>query len=244
MAAGCMGAYPLLRFAYVTGTVTDAANGNPLPGVNVLLSNNFHTLTDENGEYFVRVFSDIYDVRFELDDYNDSVFTDLEIGFNDTLEVNAGLLHPEFAISNDGIDLEIGQGRNAAGSLTISNAANGDLEWSAAYDLEGNEDAKPFQVRRTISVGEAFNDHRINGIAFTGENIYCSGRDGDVHYIYALDSEGEPIDRFEQPDRSHAGIRGLTWDGELLWGAGADSIYASITSARSLIAGRAATIRT
>ncbi len=220
-----MGAFPFLRYSFIYGMVQDAADFDPLPGVNVGLTNGLWTTTDENGYYTVESFSGEYDLTFSLEGYNDSTFAGLELDFNDSLELNLNMLHPEFFAYDDEISVEIERGQELEYQLIIDNDANGVLEWSTEVTVETEEGMNPYELRRSWHVGEMVDNDRLLGSAFDGESFYVSGRNDDEHLIYVMNRDGEITGQFAQPGESRIGMRDLAWDGELLWGVDEGAIF-------------------
>ena len=215
-----MGGIPYLRLSSIRGLVRDAANRERLENVNIDISNGFHTISNENGQYDLMALSGIFDVTFSLEGYNDSVFTDVEFNLNDTLELNVGLLHPGLRVSDAELNVSVEHGFVAMEQISISNDANGPLEWSAEFTVEGVEGMAPWEIRSEIPVGSIVDDNQIRGTAYDGENYWFAGRGENAPMIYVLNSELELINQFEQPGNSRRGIRDLAWDGELFWGSG------------------------
>lgn len=77
----------------IAGTVTDAANGRPLPGVNVLVQGTIlGASTDLNGTYFIlNVPAGVYTLRAEMIGYSPMEQTDVQVNVDLTSSVNFSL---------------------------------------------------------------------------------------------------------------------------------------------------------
>ena len=220
-----IGGLPCLRFSRLCGLVRDAGNRECLENVNIIVSNGFHTVTDENGQYNLMAISGIFDVRFSSAGYNDSVFSNVEFNLNDTLELNVSLLHPEFEVSHGEVTASVEQGFSATEQISIVNDANGPLEWAVEFTVDTEEGMKPYEIRREFPVGEILEDNFLYGAVYDGENYRVSGRGGIVPMIYVINPEGDLIKQYPQPGNSDRGMRDLAWDGELFWGSENREVY-------------------
>jgi outer membrane receptor protein involved in Fe transport len=77
----------------IAGMVTDAANGRPLPGVNVLIEGTvLGASTDLNGRYYIlNVPAGVYDLRAEMIGYSPLKQTDVQVNVDLTSTVDFGL---------------------------------------------------------------------------------------------------------------------------------------------------------
>ncbi len=214
-----MGGIPFLQFSRIRGFVRDAENRDRLDNVNVVVSNGFNTISDENGRYDLLAVSGIYDISFSREGYNDSVLFDVEFELNDTLELNVSLLHPEFRVSDAELNVSVEHGLLTMEQISLTNSANGSLEWSAEFTVDGNEGMDPWEIREEFPAGATLNDNTLRGVVYDGENYWMVGGGENVPMIYVMNPDGDLIKQFAQPGNSHRGFRDLAWDGELFWGS-------------------------
>ncbi len=226
-----MGAIPFFHGAVLEIWVLDAEDDHPLEGAHIYTEHGFTARTDENG--FCRMINVLTDIEFSLTamvtGYNDSTITGLSVERGDTLEVIFRLLHPEFDVNPDEISRSLMQGESTEIDITIANNGNGPLEWTV--QARGPGGFEPWELRRTIHVGEIVNDSRIEGVVFVNNRFYVtganrSGRVNEPDAIYILNRQGELLDTLSQPDTLNGsyGMRDLAWDGNLIWGSGCDII--------------------
>ena len=81
--------------------------------------------------------------------------------------------------------------------------------------------------RFEINAEEATGDNQLNGVAVVGGLFYVAGGDGgeNTNLIHVLDQEGELLRQFDQFAESRYGMRDLTWDDTLIWGADEGILY-------------------
>ncbi len=127
-------------------------------------------------------------------------------------------------------------GRAVEWPLTISNAG----QWPLHIEGLAVDDAEAFSLTEAscrwrldgwFNVGEALQDQCINGVEYVEGSFYVTGganREAE-NWIYVLDDQGREQRRFAQFAESPWGMRDLTWDGELLWGADRRRIYGFTT---------------
>ena len=111
--------------------------------------------------------------------------------------------------------------------FSATNGGDARLSYIVERRMLGDADADPWEILRTDNIEEIFHDDMMNGVAFADGNFYITGGNSgqQVNMIYILDTDGEPAGEFEQFNESRYGMRGLTYDGELLWGADGNVLY-------------------
>jgi len=213
---------PRYRACGLFGQVYDAETGQPIEGAIVYTLHGFSAITDENGNWEIRnALADFeFDITAHKQGYNDSTYNGLMVEENEELEINFGLLHPEFTLSTDRIRSFVELDTQQDIPFSITNGGNGPLFWSAEKRLLGDANAAPWELRRSYDVGRIVNDDRIEGVAFAEDRFFCSGAAGaDSSTIYVLDRDGNQIDSFPQLAHTRYGMKDLEWDGQLLWGS-------------------------
>ena len=220
--------------AAIAGTITRAANGEVVEGARA--DNDVYILSrfsDEEGAYsFDNMPPGDYTISFSATDYLPTA-EDVVVE-EDDVELNIALLHSECNPDRESITEELPIDDEVHVQFNISNNGNGDLTYMVDRRLLGDANAEPWEFRRSYPVSEIVEDTRIEGVIFDGVHFYVAGanlweREDGPNMIYVIDSEGEFVREFEQPGDSHYGMRDLAWDGELIWGSGADSVYGFTT---------------
>ena len=216
----------------VYGRVTDAETEEPLEGVFVMTSFGQSALSDEEGEWRIEnaLTGFVFNLLFFKRGWNDSLVVGLMLDDEESLEVNVALLHPEIRSSVDEITASMNPDQQYETNFVLWNDGNGTLEWSVEKRLPENAQFDPWELRQSYSASDTVHDIRIEGVVFVDDHFYVSGaniweREDGENMIYVLNREGELIDEFVQPCSSRYGMRDLAWDGELIWGSGADLVY-------------------
>jgi len=153
----------------VVGQVVDATNGEPLPGVNILIENTMlGAATDVDGTFLILgVPPGIYTVRAEMIGYNDYVVNNLRISADKTTRVNFKLQQTS---------LELGE--------TIEVTAERPL---VKKDLTSTESSVGSDVIENLPV-ENFSDV-VNLQAGVVDGHFRGGRLGEVTYLI----DGVPV---------------------------------------------------
>ena len=215
------------RTGAIEGTVTDVATGEPVTTAEVMTTRGFWAETDENGFYRIDdiLVGDDYDVTARAQGWNDSTLTGFDIVEAETLTVNFGLLHPEFAPSVMEMGSALPQDESLEIPFTVDNPGNGPLTWSVSKELRGEVNADPWELRRSYSIGQSVQDDWICGALFIDEHFYVCGAGNEQKVIYIFDREGELVSSFPQFGNANRGMTDLTWDGELIWGSNERRVY-------------------
>ncbi len=135
--------------------------------------------------------------------------------------------HAEFIAQHDTISAVLDSGEFEAVRYSIRNEGNGPLTWKSQI-RNPNENGQPaFSIREQLAVTQITGDLRVEGTVFDGQNYYFAGaNDNAPNMIWVVNREGELIDSMRQPGTSRYGFRDLEWDGEFIWGADNDTIFA------------------
>ena len=218
------------RTGVVHGTVTDASNGDPIQGAQILTTRSFWAETDEEGYYITDniLTGEDYAITAFGQGWNDSTLTGFDIAEDETLEVNFSLLHPEFQLSEEGFERRLAQEESEELEFTLSNQGNGTLTWRSEKHLLGDVDADPWTHRRAYPLVEIINDTYLVGLVYINGEFFITGanRAENDPQIYVVNRDGEFQRNFSQPgDNGNFGMKGLTWDGNLIWGSGGNNVY-------------------
>ncbi len=129
----------------------------------------------------------------------------------------------------------------------VSNGGNATLNYQVDRRLVGDANADPWEVRYETNAEEIVDDDQLNGVVVIDGLFYVSGGNNgeDINKIYVFDSEGNNVGEFDQFVESYYGMRDLTWDGRLIWGADETTLYGFNTDGEHVetIDGRARSYR-
>jgi hypothetical protein len=230
-----MGAYPFSHGGVVEGYVLDALNDEPLENAIVGTSFGIVDTTDEDG-YFKLACTphEEFDITASRLDYIDSTLVDQSIEHNDTLDIIIELLHPILTPSIERITAELTQEERADIDFSIVNEGNGPLEWSVKLRLDGESGVDPWELRQSYNVGQIVDDSWLQGVVFIDGLFYVSGGGNDTNSIYILNRESELVNTFPQFGDSRLGMKGLAFDGELIWGVAEETVFGFNTAGDSI----------
>ncbi|MBT7787259.1 MAG: T9SS type A sorting domain-containing protein [Calditrichaeota bacterium] len=220
---------PRYRSGVLYGVVTNHETGEPIPNAIVTTQHGFSVLSDEEGNW--RINDALAEVEFYLtclkQGYNDSMYVEVMLPEDDTLEINFDLLHPEFTPSVEELEAELPVPEQINLPFELTNTGNGPLTWRAEERLRGDANAQPWELRRQYPIGQTLGDSRLQGVVYANDQFYIAGSNDRNPQIYVLDREGELIEQFDQfgPGNGY-GHKDLAFDGEWIWGSGTGEIYA------------------
>ena len=215
----------------IAGAVTDAADNRSVEGAAVRLDRYIITrFSDEDGNYsFTDMPPGSYNITFSATDY---LPTNEEVTIVDgDIDLNVALLHSEFTPSQYRFGAVLEPDMSEAFDFVAENGGNGTLTYSASRRLVGEANADPWAVRYEVNAEEASGDNQLNGVVVVDGLMYVSGGDGgaNTNLIHVFDQEGNLVDQFEQFFESRYGMRDLTYDGTLIWGADGTTLYGFTT---------------
>ena len=220
-------------YGELRGTVTDAANDNPIEGAVVTVERfGFEAVSDGEGVYvFAEIPAWIYNLDIAAADYLPQHAEEVEVIEDETTVVGFDLLHSVCDLSIDVIDQSMQPNDELEIDFTLSNPGNGPLTWTLERDFGGGGNIEPWVYRGGFAAGDSVEDNRMGGIEFTGDNFYIGGGNSgaDQNFVYIFDREGNYIDQFDQFAESRYGMRDLAWDGELLWGVDGNVVFGFTT---------------
>ncbi len=215
-----------MLFGDVRGQVRDAETNQPMPGVTVTIDGqNYNAATNDTGWYFIPdVLIGTYTIRAHQYRFNDATVPDVVVELDSLETVNLSLTHPEFALTDDSVNVTVGQGESDTTSISILNGGNGPLDYSLDITYAGDDNPTPWDLLQNdiINVTGLTGDHIITGVEFVGDYWYATGG-GAANRIYRFDLDGDYEGFIPQPGTSDYGWFDMAWDGELLWGS--DSHY-------------------
>jgi hypothetical protein len=212
----------------IEGTITDASTRQPVEGAEVILPEiNMIRYTDQNGNYgFENLPLRTYQLTCIADNFNRYDFGDIEVQGDQVSDGSMGLLHAEFTPNRDRVDLQLPPDQADNRQLTVTNGGNAVVHYSGELQLLGEANAQPWEFRRTFNTGQVVDDDRLAGAVFFDDRFYVAGANGAFpNTMYILNRDGALVDTFPQFGHSVYGYKDLEYDGELIWGAGEDSIY-------------------
>lgn len=220
-------------FGQLSGRVTDAETEQPIENALVSIDGFGRAdLTDEQGRYsFDELPAWIYNIMVTHEQYLPTVEADVDLNNGDELSLNFELLYSEFVPNPDRIELTVAPDDSVEFTLLIGNDGNGPLTWSVQIALP-HGDIEPWELLDNLPAGEQVDDSRMTGVQFADDHYYVSGGNfngDDENRIYVFNRGGDLVRSFPQFTDSRYGIRDMTWDGELLWGGDADTIYGFTT---------------
>ncbi|NQT35763.1 carboxypeptidase regulatory-like domain-containing protein [bacterium] len=212
----------------LTGTVIRADNGSPIEDALVVTSQDHRDRTDENGcfEFPFGPHGD-FTVTVSKQGYNTAFIDDLHLEDDEELDLEIALLHPEFEPSEDDFIQELEPDMEYSIGFNVINRGDGPLSYLVERRLVGEANIDPWEIRDLVTTEESLNDDMLNGVVFVNGHFYVSGGNSgeNISKIYVLNREGELVRDFDQFHESRYGMRDLTWDGELIWGADDGVIY-------------------
>ncbi|NQT35588.1 carboxypeptidase regulatory-like domain-containing protein, partial [bacterium] len=215
----------------ISGVVTDANENPAIEGAAVSPDRYLiTTFSDGEGNYSLENLpSGEYRFIFSAPDYLPAV-VDVSIEEED-VELSVALLHSEFTPEYDGFIRTLEPDQELAIEFNVHNGGNGTLTYQVDSRLLGGADAEPWDLRSMYNIEQIVDDDMINGVTFAEGHFYVSGGNNgnNPNMIYVFDSEGEHVGNFEQVHESRYGMRDLTYDGDLIWGADENVLYGYTT---------------
>lgn len=241
----------LLSFdtAYLHGRVYDAATNQPIEGALVQSTFGFWDLTDEQGMWSIPEIlvdeNSEYALKASKVFYNDSTIAEIRIAPEDTLRFDFGLLHPEFTLDFNEVAVEIEQENANDFWIPLRNTGNGTLTFSSKLefrDVDPDRDALfdvflQFDVTNTMvteivdedTITRPIGNTYINGVVFVDSLFYVTGggnRNRDIPAkVYRFTRQGEFVDSLSLPWIDNRGLRGVTYDGENIWGCHSSHVF-------------------
>jgi len=230
-----MGGIPYLLHSILSGNVTDAESKCPIENCTITASTGLSTLSDLNGHWILTASQRMMDFTVSYPGYNSITLRDIQVGRRDTLSYDLQLTHPDFQASTHEIGIELVEGDSTELGFTLTNEANGHLEWAVETNTIIGNDYKQLDLRESISVSQEVDNLRIQGAVFANGRYYVVGRGDEAHVVYVLNSAGREVGRFDQPGLSNLGMHDLAWDGELIWGTDRTGVFGFTTDGTTIV---------
>ncbi|NQU05186.1 MAG: carboxypeptidase regulatory-like domain-containing protein, partial [Calditrichaeota bacterium] len=194
----------------IYGFVNDAQTDEPIEGAAITTTNGLSAETNEEGFYIIEpAWAGDFEMTASKPGWNDSTIMELSLEFDDTLEINFGLLHPEFEPSRVSFVGELELNESYEFNFSIENNGNGTLEYQVEKRLLGDANAEPFELRQTDEIEGDLEDNFLAGAVFVDEYFYISGGNNgnNPNKIYILNMEREIVDEFDQFTDDRYGMR-------------------------------------
>jgi len=221
-----IGVFSFFQGGTINGFVFDLQDEQPLEGTVVSTSYGAATVTDDEGYWQIDPLRMApFDLTASIIGYFDSTITDLQVEIGDTLSITFSLLHAELEPSIESIRSELLVGEREQFDFSIHNSGNGVLDWSVETRYRGNAGHDSWELRQSYPFGQQLDESRLYGVLFIDSLFYVSGSNDSNPTIYILDKDGGLINTFAQPGDDIRGMKDLTFDGELIWGAAGNIVY-------------------
>ena len=207
----------------VAGTVVDPANNDEaISGARADIDRYLVSrFSDDRGGYALeRLPLGVYEFTFTATDYLPHV-EEIALDEGGEVEMNVELLHSTCTPSVADFDIWVEPDEEQVIEFEVSNRGNGPLNYTVERRFIGDDDWDPWDLREDFNIEDEVDDNLINGVCFAEGNFFVSGGNNseEINRIYVINPEGEIINQFNQFNESRYGMRDLTWDGDLIWGA-------------------------
>lgn len=214
--------FPVVGF--VEGEVTDAETGMSIAGAEIRGEAGSFARTDNNGRY--RMENVLVDTALSFTawapGYNDSTLSGYDLLEDSTLTIDFSLLHPDFEISEEEIDIALQPDAETTIEIQLSNTGTGPLDFRSFFDYEEGEDDELWNRMLNFDATEPTGDWRIRGVNFFAGRLWVTGSNngGNPNKFYIFNSAGNLVSTIDQPGNSNYGFWGTTVDParELLYG--------------------------
>jgi len=223
--------------ADIYGVVTDAETGAVVAGAQASLDRYiFARNSDADGNYRLpHLPLEQYEVTFTAPDFLPHTEA-VDLNEAGEHQLNVALLHSECAPDvPEGFQWALEPDQTMELFFSITNGGNGPLTYRVDRRLLGEANAELGELRRSYAAEDLFLNDKLNGVVFVDNLFYIAGGiRNQKGKIYIMDMEGNEVGSFDQWQASLNGMRDLTWDGELLWGADANIVYGFTTGGDSI----------
>ncbi len=229
-----MGMFPRFRPVYLHGSVFAASGNGAIDGAHIEFSSGERLISNEQGFWSTNTIPGENDITYRADGYPDSTIHINEYGAGDTLEINTGLLRPEFNPDYDEIEWDVLREESADVVVTLSNPGNGALSWSMEILETDSTVLEPWELVNSHPIFDITGDNLIRGVVRVDGLNYLSGDRAEPPMIYVVNDNGELVNQFQQPGEGHRGIRGMTLKDEKIWGVASHSIIGFDTNGENV----------
>ncbi|MDP8286250.1 MAG: C25 family cysteine peptidase, partial [Candidatus Electryonea clarkiae] len=236
------------------GTVTDLATGDPMEDILVYTTDTLYSaVTNEEGYYlFEEQPIGHWELLIEIDCYNPITNEDVEVLEDETTVVDFALRHPEFVLDPVEVEQDLQNVDEINVPVLMINDGNGYLDYQGRIYLQDprenpnglwertreteldelDELIVPWDFAASWELDTV--ESRNRGIIYIDRYFYVTGSDNfdptGPNKIYQYSRhDAELMATYDQPvpeeNRSTAGMFGLTWDGEYLYGIDENRMY-------------------
>jgi hypothetical protein len=212
----------------VQGTIRDAANNQPMPGVYVSLDGApYHTVTDNSGFYQIpEVVIGLYTVRAAYYRYNDATTTNVLVELDSTETVDMAMHHPQMTLSTNAITDTVND-TPVQTSFTISNIGNGTLDYSTGVFFHGDPSPDPWDSVGSVDITGTTGDGQSWGCEYFRNQWWATGTNGPggQKVLYRFDDDGNYLGWIPQPSTTASGWFDLATDGTMIYGSDSHVLY-------------------
>jgi hypothetical protein len=207
----------------VMGSVTNAANSQPMPNVAISVDGqNARVVTNATGHFVLsQVAEGFRTVRATAHRFNQGVAANTNVLLNDTTIVNFSLTHPTMTLTTNYIcDTVRDQPHDTI--FSILNDGNGPLDFDiqAGYGPVGHQ-YQPWDSISGINVAQLAANSRIEGCEVAFDRWWMTGQNGPggQNVLYEFNLDGSYIGWIPQPTAPNAPWYDLATDGQYLYGS-------------------------
>ncbi len=218
----------------LSGRVSDAETGDPVEGavVKIVADYELQAITDQEGNYeFQDIPAYTYHLQVSAETYLIANAAEVIVENNRRTSLDFELLYSRFVSNPAQVDIAVSMDDTLDYLLLIDNEGNGPLTWEVEPSFPGGE-VEPWDLVDNLDVGEFIDDRRLMGVEFINGQYYITGGafdEDNANRVYVVSREGELVRSFPQPSVSRLGMRDIAWDGQLIWGGDADTVYGFTT---------------
>jgi len=214
----------------LVGRVQDAETEEPMSGVDIEVSLGMgfrgRTMSTDDGSFIIDdLIAGEYELAAAFEGYNPYA-EQILVEPGDTARTIVEMLHPEFALSTDSVNVSLIYESEELHNevVTVTNSGNGPLSFISRLRIIPPEQERdePWDNLLDIDLTEATGDDRITAAVWVGDQLWVAGGNRGQHppMFYFFDRNGNYLERSPQPYDHRWGMRGMTFDGEFVWGYG------------------------
>jgi hypothetical protein len=231
-----VGAFTFLhQFGRIEGRVTDRATNQPLADVDVRILHDGRIIHQQicandggwESEIHLPDGAALFTVEARARFYHPFFMRDIELEVDNVFWANIPLSRVALEINPDSLIVAVDPGDSIRTRFSLINSDEDTIRWrSRVVSVDGLLAVK-CEIEDTLNAGVILGDDRIQGVVYAEDEFFIAGAAGEnPNVIYNLSREGEPLGSFLQPGTTaRYGMKDLAWDGELLWGSGADTVF-------------------
>ena len=211
---------------YFYGNVINNMTNEGVEGATVTINEARRScVTGEDGSFaFERVPIEAFTVNVERWGYTTVEGAEFTFDGERELQEEISMLHPEIALDQEVLTVEIPSGESTTIDLGLENIGDGPLEF--AISVRGTpEEGELWDQLQEINTGNITQDVRLQATIFFQDHFWVAGgsQNDEPNQLYKITRDGELVATYDQDSYSNYGWRNLTTDGEYLYGV--DSTY-------------------